>query len=78
MSSQQTYYYRVGVFVFSGIALVTIFVLVLVGGDFFTERRVFETYFDESVQGLSVGSAVSFRGVQIGSVSQIGLSRDSR
>jgi hypothetical protein len=43
-------------------------------------RRKLEavTYFDETVQGLDVGSPLKWRGVPIGSVSQIGVAPDRR
>ena len=45
-------YVRVGIFVFLGLAAVVATALVLGGRSFFAERVSFETYFDESVQGL--------------------------
>ncbi len=43
------------------------------GGKFFEQKVTVETYFDQSVQGLSVGSSLEFQGVQIGNVSSIGF-----
>lgn len=41
-----------------------------------TER--FVTFFDESVHGLEIGSAVKFRGVDVGRVASIGVAPDGR
>ena len=40
---------------------------------FFRKKALVETYIDESVQGLDVGSPVKFRGVPVGRVEQISL-----
>jgi phospholipid/cholesterol/gamma-HCH transport system substrate-binding protein/paraquat-inducible protein B len=63
----------VGLFVLVGIALIGSCTVILGGQDLFKEKILLETYFDESVQGLEVGSPLKLRGVQLGTVSQIGF-----
>ena len=74
--SQEAKYFRVGLFVLLGIALVFAAVAMLGGSIWFEDNVAFETYFDESVQGLEVGSAVKLRGVDIGRVKRVGFVRD--
>lgn len=74
--SQEAKYYRVGLFVFLGIALLVGAVLLLGGGQAFKNTVALETSFQESVEGLDVGSPVKMRGVKIGSVKEIALARD--
>jgi paraquat-inducible protein B len=61
----------IGGFVVSAVALIVIGVLVLGGGRFLTEQRTYVLYFQDSVEGLSVGAPVTQQGVRIGSVSDI-------
>jgi len=44
----------------------------------FTKGFLYATYFDESVQGLQVDSAIKYRGVEIGKVQSIGVAPDYR
>jgi phospholipid/cholesterol/gamma-HCH transport system substrate-binding protein/paraquat-inducible protein B len=74
--SAEARYFRVGIFVFLGLVAIAAVALVLGGRSFFAETVLFETYFDESVQGLEVGSPVKLRGVHIGRVTQIDLVTD--
>lgn len=74
--SEERRYFRVGLFVLVGSALFVGMILLLGGASFLEEPVEFETYLDESVQGLEVGSPVRYRGVQLGSVTRIGLVRD--
>ena len=66
---------KVGVFVLVAVAIIVAGIILLGGGTFFRQTEQAETYIDESVQGLDVGSPVKFRGVQIGRVTRIGFVR---
>lgn len=66
-------YFKIGLFVISAIIIGVIGVVVLGGGKLFSKQNIIETYIDESVQGLDVGSPVKFRGVLVGNVEQITL-----
>jgi paraquat-inducible protein B len=63
----------VGVFVLGAAALALGAVLVFGSARFFRHEVTLVSYFSGSVNGLVVGSPVKFRGVPIGSVSQIRL-----
>ena len=63
---------RVGLLVAVGGALAVALALFL-GGNTIRNGRIYETYFEESVQGLEIGAPVKFRGVTLGQVTGIGL-----
>lgn len=71
--SAQASYFRLGLFVLAAIGLLLAGVIALGAGEWFQEGIMVETYVDESVAGLTVGSPVKNRGVQIGKVSRIGF-----
>jgi paraquat-inducible protein B len=60
-------------FVLAALIIVAVTIGILGGGDLFNTKDRCIIYFDESVKGLYVGSAVSFHGVEIGRVTNIGL-----
>lgn len=62
---------RLGVFVVLAILLLAALAISLGGGNTFRKKVTVETYFNESVQGLDIGSKVRYRGVIIGAVSSI-------
>jgi phospholipid/cholesterol/gamma-HCH transport system substrate-binding protein len=73
-----TNYWKLGAFVLGGLVL-ALFVLVWLGAASWNRHtRTITTYFDESVQGLEVGSPIKFRGVSVGSVSEISVASDLR
>jgi len=63
----------VGGFVLGGLGLAIISVLVFSGLRLFTPTIPVTVVFQGSVAGLAVGSPVTFRGVQVGSVTQISV-----
>jgi phospholipid/cholesterol/gamma-HCH transport system substrate-binding protein len=73
-----TNYWKLGAFVMSGIALAFAVMIWLGATDWNRKTRTLVTYFDESVQGLEVGSAIKFRGVSVGTVSEISVASDLR
>ncbi|TJZ72921.1 MlaD family protein [Chitiniphilus eburneus] len=71
MNKTNATYFRLGLFVVVGIAIGTLLFVAFGAGRWFTNTVIVETYFDESVQGLDIGSPVKYRGVALGSVSEI-------
>ncbi|MBF0530747.1 MAG: MCE family protein [Deltaproteobacteria bacterium] len=66
--SHKTNFFKIGLFVISGIIVALVIVVILGAGTLFRKQLLSETYFDESIQGLDVGSAVKYRGMLIGRV----------
>lgn len=70
--------FLIGLFVIIG-ALICAAVIIWVGAaKFFTKGALYNVYFDESVQGLQVDSAIKYRGVEIGKVQSIDVAPDYR
>ena len=61
----------IGTFVVGAVVIAVIALLLLGGGDIFRKKPKFVLYFDGSVKGLNVGAPVNFRGVKIGTVTDI-------
>ena len=67
----------IGVFVVGAVALVVAGVLLFGSGHFLEEKLTYVLYFDSSLKGLSVGAPVQFRGVRVGTVSDINVVIDA-
>jgi len=63
----------IGGFVLGAIVLAVVGLIFFGKGGLFTQRQHYILYFDRSVKGLSIGAPVTFRGVRIGSVSDISV-----
>ena len=71
--SAQANFFKIGLFVI-GATICLVFLLVMLGaGKLFQSKIIMETYFNESVQGLELGSKVKYRGVIVGEVKSIGF-----
>ena len=69
---------RIGLFTAAGLLLLLAGLFCLGLSDLFADKIQLFTYFSESVQGLSVGSSVKYRGVPVGSVSKLSIDMDSK
>lgn len=64
-------FFKLGLFVIISFGLGTLFLIVFGAGQVFKKELLAETCFNESVQGLSVGSEVKYKGIRIGTVKSI-------
>jgi paraquat-inducible protein B len=69
---------KVGAFVLAGIALSVVALVVFGSGRLFRHNVPFILHYENSVQGLTVGAPVKFRGVVVGRVRSIHLALDPR
>jgi phospholipid/cholesterol/gamma-HCH transport system substrate-binding protein len=68
----------IGLFVILG-GLLGVVAIIWVGAtSYFQKGETYVSYFDESVQGLQLDSAVKFRGVEVGRVEKISVAPDNR
>lgn len=66
-------YFKLGLFVIGAIVAGVLVLVVIGSGRWFQPKLTIETYFNESVQGLDIGSKLKYRGVAIGEVTRIGF-----
>ncbi|MDK2973012.1 MAG: phospholipid/cholesterol/gamma-HCH transport system substrate-binding protein [Candidatus Sumerlaeota bacterium] len=71
--SQRANYAKLGLFVLAGTALLIGGLIIYGAGELLEDGIPVETYLDHSAQGLSVGSPIKYRGVEVGRVTEISL-----
>jgi ABC-type transporter Mla subunit MlaD len=72
--SAKTSNFKLGLFTLVGVAVFVTGILAFGTWSSFEKKTLFETYVPGDVSGLSVGSAVEFRGVRVGKVTSISFS----
>lgn len=68
-------YIRIGAFALAAMALAILALALMGRGKSRGRELLFETYIEETVQGISEGSAVKYRGIPIGSVKSVSFAR---
>lgn len=68
----------IGAFILGALLLAVGGVVILGSGKFFTETMTCLMYFDGAIQGLRVGASVNFRGVKVGTVTDIRMQLDRK
>ena len=66
----------IGIFVLGAVCIALLGLTVFTSGKWFTEKSEFVIYFNESVNGLSIGALVKMQGVPIGKVTDIHVQLD--
>ena len=70
--------FLIGLFVISGTLICAAIIIWVGAARILTKGSLYSVYFDESVQGLQVDSAIKYRGVAIGKVQKIKVAPDNR
>lgn len=78
MARKKSLYFVVGFFVTVGTIAALSMILWLGASKYLRKGVKYVTYFDESVQGLQIDSAVKYRGVEIGNVDKIRVAPDDK
>ena len=74
--SMKPNYFKIGLFVIIAVCMLIAAVIFFGSGMFIKEKTYFETYFNGSVSGLSIGAPVEVRGVKMGQVEKIVFAGD--
>jgi hypothetical protein len=74
--SAKANYFKLGLFIIIAVVIGIIGVLALGAGRLLEKKIILETYLDESVQGVDIGSKVKFRGVTVGNIRKIDFTRN--
>ncbi|MBE9609950.1 MlaD family protein [Chitinilyticum piscinae] len=72
----QSNHFKLGLFVLAALLALGALVLVIGGKQLGSNAVLLESYFDESVQGIDIGSKVKYRGVVVGEVTSLGFSNE--
>lgn len=70
--------FLIGLFVMIGLLILSAAIIWVGASRVLMKGSLYSVYFDESVQGLQVDSAIKYRGVEIGTVQKIGVAPDHR
>jgi phospholipid/cholesterol/gamma-HCH transport system substrate-binding protein len=76
--ARKTSKFMIGLFVTVGILIGMVAIVWLGASKYFEKGATYVTYFDESVQGLQLDSAVKYRGVEVGRVEKIRVAPDNK
>ena len=69
--TQKANYFKLGLFIIIAFGLGAAFLIIFGAGEFLKKELLTETCFNESVQGLNIGSEVKYKGIKIGTVKSI-------
>jgi len=75
-NNSEVSYLKIGTFLLVGFAMIVAALLIFGSNKLFQHTIYIETYFEESVQGISEGYPVKYRGLQIGYVKKIAFTSE--